>query len=634
MLDSMRSLAKTPIAKLLLIVLGVSFGVWGVSGIVTHSSDSAIAHVGKFSVTQADFRRVFDRQVEAMRRQFGDSFNASQARMFGVDREVLQGLIAGASLDEAARRLGLATPDDAIIAETRKTQAFFGPDGRFSQPRFVEILRRSGYNEASYFEAMRRDMTRAQLQDTISEGFATPTAMARPLYEFQGERRVARYIVITPDAIDPPAAPAQDAIKAYYEAHKAQYRTPEYRRFSYVILDPNALAKTITVDEDKAREYFEFHKDEFGRPEKRTIEQIVFPSEDAAAAARTAIGGGKSFLDAAKDAGFTAADIALGERTARDLPEPVAKAAFALDKDAVSAPVKTDFGWSLLRVTAIAAGQDASFADARATVETQLAKDAATEKIYDLGNTLEDKREAGQSLEAAAGPLGLEVHVIDSSDPQGRRPDGTPIAALDGQKELLTQAFSAEQGAESEMIPTAGGGYVALRVDAITPPKDQSLDEVADKVRETLLAQAGDKAVDAKTITVLSRAKAGTSLDALANELGRVVQTSDPIPRGASNETFSADAVASLFQTAKGDFASGSVGLGESRLVMQVVDIQRPDVESFNRDLPQLRQELSSLFGNEALQVYAKQAEVTAKVKYNEAVLQSVLGAGDEAATP
>jgi len=286
MLDSMRSLAKTPIAKLLLIVLGVSFGVWGVSGIVTHGSDSAIAHVGKFAVTQADFRRVFDRQVEAMRRQFGDSFDASQARMFGVDREVLQGLIAGASLDEAARRLGLVTPDDAIITETRKTQAFFGPDGRFSQPRFIEILRRSGYNEASYFEAMRRDMTRAQLQDTISEGFATPTAMARPLYEFQGERRIARYVVITPDAIDPPTAPTQDAIQTYYDAHKAQFRTPEYRRFSYVLLDPDTLSKTIAIDEDKARDYFEFHKDEFGRPEKRTIEQIVFPSEDAAAAAR------------------------------------------------------------------------------------------------------------------------------------------------------------------------------------------------------------------------------------------------------------------------------------------------------------------------------------------------------------
>src|SRR5262245_50496076 len=89
MLDTIRNLAKTWVAKLLLLILAVGFGSWGISSYSRQTGDNAIAHVGKTRITVEDFQRVFDRQIEAMKRQFGDSFDRRQARLFGLDQQVL-----------------------------------------------------------------------------------------------------------------------------------------------------------------------------------------------------------------------------------------------------------------------------------------------------------------------------------------------------------------------------------------------------------------------------------------------------------------------------------------------------------------------------------------------------------------
>lgn len=634
MLDNIRNLAKTPVAKGLLVVLVASFGVWGVKGLVAPSRDTAIAHVGKLRVTPEEFQRVFDRQLEAGRRQFGDSFDTAKARAYGLDTQILEGLVTGAALDEAARRMGLTAPDDAIVKATREQKAFYGPDGRFSEAQFREVLRRSGYNEATFTEAVRRDLTRAQLQDMLTGGIAAPNAMAEPLFRFHAETRVVRYIVVTPDALSTQPAPGDDELKAYFGAHKADYRTPEYRHFSFVLLDPGAIAKTLTVDESKARDYFEFHKAEYGKAETRAVEQIVYPDEAAATAARNAVTAGTSFEDAARAAGFSPDDIKLGTKKAAELPKAVADAAFALPDGKVSQPVKTDFGYALLRVTAINAGHDATFDEARPAIEAQIAKDDAAEKAYDIGNTLEDKRQAGASLEDAAKELGLEVHVIEAADAQGRGKDGTPVALLDGQSELLSEAFKAPVGEESDLVPTAAGGYVAFRVDGVTPPADKTFDEVKSEVRDQLNTQNRGKALDDKAAQLLADAKAGTSLDDLAAGLGRIAQTSDPIQRGASNETFSKDAVDAIFATAKDSFAIGKVALGESRLVMQVTQINEPDAELTTKALPEVRQDIVKLLDDEVMETYAAYAKVVANVRYNEDVLARVLGRDSQAETP
>lgn len=634
MLENIRGLAKTPVAKALLIVLVGSFGVWGVKGLVAPARDTAVAHVGKLRVTPEEFQRVFDRQLEAGRRQFGDSFDTAQARAYGLDTRILEGLVTGAALDEAARRMGLTAPDDAIIKATREQKAFFGPDGRFSKSQFLEVLRRSGYNETTFTEAVRRDLTRAQLQDMLTGGIVAPAAMAEPLYRFHAETRLVRYIVVTPDALGTLPEPSDDELKAYYDAHKADYRTPEYRKFSFVLLDPSAIAKTLTVDETKAREYFEFHKDEYGKAETRSIEQIVYPDEASAVAARDAITAGTSFEDSAQAAGFSPDDIKLGAKSAKELPKAVADAAFALPEGKVSQPVKTDFGYALLRVTAITEGHEATFDEARPAIEAQIAKDDAAEKAYDIGNTLEDKRQSGASLEDAAKELGLEVHVIDAADAQGHAPDGTPIALLDGQSELLTQAFKATAGEESDLVPTATGGYVAFRVDSVTPPADKDFDAVKSEVRDQLEAQNRGKALDDKAAALMTEAKAGTSLDDLASGLGRIVQTSDPIQRGSSNETFSKDAVDAIFATAKDGFALGKVAIGQSRLVMQVTEVSEPDAEMMTKALPEVRKDLAQLLDEEVLETYAAYAKVVANVRYNEDVLARVLGRDTEAQTP
>src|SRR5690606_30060148 len=130
MLDSLRKASGTWVAKLLLILLVLSFAVWGISGqIMTGAGGDTVVQVGDTRVSTVDYRLAYDRQLSMLSQQFGQRLTREQAQAFGVDNQVLQQLVAGALLDEQANRLGLGVSRDRLAQLTAEDPAFQGANG-------------------------------------------------------------------------------------------------------------------------------------------------------------------------------------------------------------------------------------------------------------------------------------------------------------------------------------------------------------------------------------------------------------------------------------------------------------------------------------------------------------------------
>src|SRR6201995_5325618 len=116
------------IMTLVMGVLIVSFGIWGIADIFRGFGQSTVAKVGHTEISLNEFRQLYTDRLQQIGRQFGRPLTPDQARAFGVDRQVLQQTIAEAALDENARRLGLGQSDDQIRDVIMNDPNFKGVD--------------------------------------------------------------------------------------------------------------------------------------------------------------------------------------------------------------------------------------------------------------------------------------------------------------------------------------------------------------------------------------------------------------------------------------------------------------------------------------------------------------------------
>ena len=128
-------------------VLIVSFGVWGIADIFKGFGQSTLAKVGGTEISAEQFRQIYTDKLQQLGRQLGRPLTSEQARAFGLDRQVLQQTLAEAALDEEARRMGLGQSDAEVMRSIYSDPNFRGLNGQFDPARFQSLIRQFGYSE-------------------------------------------------------------------------------------------------------------------------------------------------------------------------------------------------------------------------------------------------------------------------------------------------------------------------------------------------------------------------------------------------------------------------------------------------------------------------------------------------------
>jgi len=257
MLSGIRTAAGTWLGKIVLTVmfgfLIVSFAIWGIGDIFRGYGSNSLAAVGKSEIGVDAFRRAFQQRIFEIQ-QRSRSFTTEQARLIGLDRQVLNQMIGEAALNEKAGKLGLAMTIEETARLLAAIPAFRAPNGAFNRAAFDAYLREVGLTEGAFLQQQRLATLRQQLGEAISGGYAAPQAMAEILHRYRAEERKISHVVV-PGAI-PSAlpAPTPDQLKAVHEQRKGAFRAPEYRKFVALVLGPGEFAGEITVSDADLRQ--------------------------------------------------------------------------------------------------------------------------------------------------------------------------------------------------------------------------------------------------------------------------------------------------------------------------------------------------------------------------------------------
>jgi peptidyl-prolyl cis-trans isomerase D len=631
MLRGMRKASSNWLGKTIMaVVMGVliiSFGVWGIADIFRGFGQSTLAKVGGTEISTDQFRQLYTDRLQQIGRQFGRPLTSDQARAFGLDRQVLQQTIAEAALDEEARRLGLAQSDEETRRMIFSDPNFKGPNGAFDPQRFEAAIRQFGYSEARYVADQRKVSLRRQIAGTISAGLEPPKVMMDALSRFQNEQRSAEYVRLTAaqaGTIDPPSP---ETLASYFDEHKIQFRAPEYRKIAFVAITPEDIAKWSDVSDDDAKKLYELRKDTLGKPEKREVSQIVFPTVEEATAARARIESGTSFDDLAKERGLKPADVELGSVSKSEIIDPdVAKAAFALTPGEISQPVQGKFGVALLKIGKIEPGVDVPYEIVAQGLKKEIATERARKSVADLRDKMEDERGGGASVIEAAKKLGLNAVTVDAVDRSGRRPDGQFASEVPKGLDVVTQAFGSDVGVDNDPI-SFNGGYVWYDVIGITPTRERNLDEVKDQVEAKWREDQIASRLRTKATDMVQKLDQGGKLADEAASAGLTVETAANFKRDASLPSVPAGLIAAAFRTAK-DGAGQTAGTGNNEwIVFRVTDINLPPVDLASDEMKKVKEQLQRSLEDEEIAQYVTKLESNIGTTINEAALAQVTGA-------
>jgi peptidyl-prolyl cis-trans isomerase D len=528
------------LAYLVLGPLALIFAAWGAYGIVNLSvgGTSYAAEANGAKISLEDARNAWLREQSQWQQRLGGAEIPVQLRN-ELQNQVLEGLIRSALLAQRTQDLGYRVSHSQLL-DAIQSEPAFQVGGQYSADAAQAALAQAGISLDQFQRELGSDLRRSQLEDGIrATEFLTPVELKR-LKALEDEEREVRYLIL-PDDKFPPAPPDDAAVAAYYRAHQAQYLTTESVQLQYAELQLSALEAQETVTDADLHAQYDKEKTRLVTPERRRARHILIAvtgandaaalkqAEDVLAQARA----GKDFSDLARkysqDSGSARNGGDLGWADRSSFVGPFADALFSMKDGEIRGPVKTQFGYHIIRLDGIQPAAGKTFEEARAQLESDVRRDRATDRFGDIQEQLQSKlSEPNADLGALAREFNLQQgDIADYLRGEGAAPLG-PAPAL---QELI---FGDPPLAVGKL-----GGPVLLGDDALVIVKVLEHRKPAPKpiasVRVGIVAaitQEREKAAATQAAQALrAKLEAGGSFDQAAAALGLKVDAAHFVGR-------------------------------------------------------------------------------------------------------
>ncbi|MGZ7457910.1 SurA N-terminal domain-containing protein [Pseudomonas sp. Ma2-10] len=621
MLQNIRDNSQGWIAKTIIGVIVALMALTGFDAIfqaTTHRNDAA--KVNGEEISQGELSQAVDMQRRQLTQQLGKDFDASLLDEKMLRESALKGLIDRKLLLQGAENSKFAFSEaalDQVILQTPEFQV----DGKFSPERFDQVIRQLGYSRMQFRQMLTQEMLIGQLRAGLAgSGFVTD---AQVLAFARLEKQTRDFASLDVKA-DPAAVKlTDDEVKAYYDDHAKEFMTPDQVVIDYLELKKASFFDQVSVkDEDLQAAY---QKETANLSEQRRAAHILIEVNDKVTEAQAKakieeiqarLAKGEKFEALAKevsqDPGSANNGGDLGY-AGPDVYDPAFETAlYALAKDQVSAPVRTDFGFHLIKLL----GVEAPEVPTLASLKEKLIRDLKTQQVEQLFveaiKQLEDSSFESSDLAQPAQDLKLTVHT---SKPFGHE-GGEGVAA---NRAVITAAFSPEvldEGANSTAIELDPETVIVLRAKEHLKPAQLPLESVAASIRAQLAKEHASAAAKTKAEELIVSLRDGkTALDKVID--GQRWKVTQAATRG--QEGVDPTVLQALFRmpkpAAKDKPTFSSVTLADGSLVVVRLNGVNEAAAPTEEEKAQYRRFLASRIGQQDFAAYRKLLESQAEIE-------------------
>lgn len=591
-----RAIKESWLLKGFLGILMLSFAVWGVGDSINPAVDPNVAiKVGQVEIRAEELQRRFNTEVDQLRQAIGPDFSGKDAVDLGIMDNVISQLTQRATLDMAAREMGLTIPNETLRRAVMQQEAFQDETGNFNQILLNAVLSSNGLTEQGFVDLLRSDVSRQVMLQPVAANARAPKSMVDALFLYRAEQRAAEVLYVKDENVEIGEEPTDEILRQVYDDNLNSFTAPEYREVEAIVIRPSDLVPPSSITDEEIQAFYDENTDRYRTQATRTVRQLIFATALDASTAYDQIAEGETLVELGErlDMG---APIDLGELKANDNMGFDLSGIFDLNEPGITAPIQSDFGWHLFEVTDLSNGSISALPVVRDDIVEFIVTDRAFDEMYQATIYLEDQLAAGIPMTEIAQAPGYSRVYFETLDRDGRDVNESRLTFPIDQDRFIRTAFATSAGLESQLVEADDYAFI-LRVNAIIAPAPKSFERVKFQVRDLWEQQTRSSATLAIAESLLDDIGASTNIASLATEdgaiefanLGPITRFGDSLVIGSiiPARLVSPALMDLLFQADINDVVQARVGAGH--IVAKLVDVIPPDGE----DLDQIREQVA-----------------------------------------
>lgn len=510
------------VVQVVLALIILPFALWGVDSYQNSGDVGVMATVNGTKIGQAEFEDALMQQRRRMQELAGENFDPALFDRPEIKRSVLEGLTVQHLLLEKAREEGLVVGDEQI-AQIIAGVGAFQKDGRFDKQTYEAALRAQGMSPELFEYRVRQDILNRQLTDAYAQnGFAADTTADR-LIRLNEQQRVVSVTTLALDAFLKKAVVADADVQKYYEQNPQQFELPERAQVEYVVFSADALADKINLTDAEVKRYYDEHLNEFSTREERQASHILISVATQASDAEKQAAKEKAeqlladvkaapskfaalAKEASQDPGSAANGGDLGMFARGMMVKPFDEAVFSMKVGQVSDLVKTDFGYHIIKVTAVKPSKAQPLKEVGALIAQRLRAQQAADKFAELAERFNDTvYEQSDSLQPAAELVGAKV-VSGKWLSRDQQPGELWTAKV---LEAVFSEDAVKNKRNTAAVEVKPNTLLAAHVTSHQPASVRPYEEVASGIRKLLQHQAAVQAAEEQGKQTLAALQAG-----------------------------------------------------------------------------------------------------------------------------
>lgn len=630
MLGDIRKNVKHPFIQGLLaiiIIVFVLFFGWSMRGAKDSGGDGQpyVTLVNGEPVTAREFNSAYSNLVELYSRITGQRLNQEQAKKMGIEKRALQQIIDQKTMLQEAGRRGYKVSDEELAAAIQQ-QSAFQENGAFSRDRYMQLIANAGLSAEQFEEMKRQELLMGKLEEAVKAGVTVSEEDIAAEYRDKKTTVAADYAVFDPEKFVKQVLPATEKLKEFHAAEGEKFRVEERRKARYVLFPAEKYMAQVQIPDEEAKREYERSPAKYNQAAKVRARHILIRAEQGGDSAKDAkalakikalrdqIAKGQDFAAVAKanseDPGTKENGGDLGFFARNTMVPEFDRAAFALKVGEVSEPVRTQFGYHLIKVEQKTEQKQQTFEEAKADVVNFLKRDKALELSYkDADNSLMDLEQKKTDWDALA-----KTHPGKTTGLLTAKERDASIPPVRGFMEAL---FEMPTGRIGQVIETPAGAMiisVAESRPAEIPPFEMIRSEVEAKYRIVESARLAKEAAARFSADAAAKGWAG-SLAGRGIETGTTEtfsKKSGSVPPLGANE----EAVKAIFEKVEtGRIVPQPQEFDGKYYVFRISAAAQPDMSALALDREKIRGEILPTKQNQAVESLIKTLRDSAKLE-------------------
>ena len=606
------------------------------------SPNEVIAEVEGEPITVGQFQRRYNAQVTAYRNAYGGQLNDQLLKQLGIDRQILNQLVDEEAMVAESRRQGITVSDDEI-RERILALPGFQENGKFiGESRYRQLLSMQNppMTTADFERSLRRALLIEKLRNTLTGWMSVGDVDVAAEFRRRNEKVKLDVVPVTAAAFVKDVNVTDAELAAHFEKSKDNYRIGERRKIKYAIVNVDQVRNSIVVPQADIEAFYKQNLQQYQTPAQVRASHILLKLEGKDEKQVQALAD-----DIAKKAKAGADFAALAKQYSEDesnnmnggdldyfgrgrMVAEFEQAAFAMKSGEISNPVKTAFGFHIIKVVDNKPETTRPVAEVRSEIEDQLKWQKAQAEAEKIAKSLEGVMKTPADLDRVAKERSLTV--VET----GLIQQNEPIQGVGPQPELSTRLFGMKEGEVTPAMRVATGwvfGTVTGRQDAYVP----QLAEVRARVSDDVKQGKAQELVKQRALQIANDLKNAKDFEAAVKRAGLEVKTTELLARGSAIPDLGMSeaidtAAFSLLQGAVSDAISTPTGTAVIRVVERV-DVTDAEIEQ-GKDA--LREELVNQRRDRFFGAYMEKAKSALRINIRQEILAQVTGPATAAAFP